>query len=161
MKLMTADDPRIIRDWMRLPWSIYRNDPNWIPHLRQDIEKVFDPKRNKLFKGGTAQRWVLYDDAGAAVGRVAAFVNPKTARTEERPTGGMGFFECINDRAAATLLLDAARDWLSAQGMEAMDGPINFGEKNMYWGLLIDNFTDPPIYGVNYNPPYYRDLLEG
>ncbi|MBL8011316.1 MAG: hypothetical protein JNJ64_12000 [Flavobacteriales bacterium] len=161
MKLVTADDPRTIRDWMRLPWSIYRDDPNWIPHLRQDIEKVFDPKRNKLFKGGNARRWVLYDDAGAAIGRVAAFVNPKTARTEERPTGGMGFFECINDRAAATLLLDGARDWLIAQGMQAMDGPINFGEKNMYWGLLIENFTDPPIYGVNYNPPYYRDLLEG
>ncbi|MBK9276454.1 MAG: hypothetical protein IPM49_18210 [Flavobacteriales bacterium] len=54
MKLVTAEDQRTLRDWMRLPWRIYRDDPNWIPHLRQDIEKVFDPKRNKLFKGGAA-----------------------------------------------------------------------------------------------------------
>jgi hypothetical protein len=55
------------------------------------------------------------------------------------------------------MLLDAARDWLKEQGMEAMDGPINLGDRNMFWGLLIENFTDPPIYGTNYNPPYYRE----
>jgi hypothetical protein len=64
-------------------------------------------------------------------------------------------------QAAADLLLDTARDWLKAHGMEAMDGPINLGDRNMFWGLLIKNFTDPPIYGTNYNPPYYKDLLEG
>lgn len=160
MKLVPARDPRSLKDWMHLPWTIYRNDPNWIPHLKQDIEKVFDPAKNKLLKEGQAERWVLYADNGAAVGRIAAFINPKTAHTEAQPTGGMGFFECINDQAAANTLLDAARDWLKERGMEAMDGPINFGDRNMFWGLLIHNYTDPPIYGANYNPPYYKDLLE-
>jgi hypothetical protein len=146
---------------MRLPWSIYRSDPNWIPHLRQDIEKVFDPARNKLLKDGQAERWVLYGTKGDPIGRIAAFINPKTAFTEKQPTGGMGFFECINDREAATRLLDTARDWLKERGMEAMDGPINLGDRNMFWGLLIENFTDPPLYGTGYNPPYYKDLLEG
>ncbi|MBK6543499.1 MAG: hypothetical protein IPG10_19925 [Flavobacteriales bacterium] len=130
------------------------------PHLKQDVEKVFDPARNKLFQGGQAWRWVVYDANGTPVGRVAAFINPKTAHTEAQPTGGMGFFECVNDQAVANMLLDAARDRLKQEGMQAMDGPINFGEKNMYWGALIENFTDPPIYGVNYNPPYYPALLE-
>lgn len=161
MQLKIADDPNTLKDWMRLPWSIYRNDHNWIPHLKQDIEKVFDPARNKLLKDGQARRWVLYGNDGKAIGRIAAFINPKTAYTEKQPTGGMGFFECINDQAAANLLLDAARDWLQGLGMEAMDGPINLGDRNMFWGLLIKNFTDPPIYGTNYNPPYYRELLVG
>ncbi|MBK6342191.1 MAG: hypothetical protein IPF41_06285 [Flavobacteriales bacterium] len=167
MKLIEAKDTKALKDWMRLPWSIYANDGNWIPHLKQDIEKVFDPERNKLFqpdkesgKCAEAVRWVLYGADGKAIGRIAAFVNPRTAWTEKQPTGGIGFFECINDQAAASLLLDAAREWLRARGMQAMDGPINLGDRNQFWGLLIENFTDPPIYGTNYNPAYYRSLFE-
>ena len=160
MKLVAVHDKRSLNDWMRLPWRIYRNDPNWIPHLKQDVAKVFDPGKNKLLRDGEAERWVLYDDAGVPIGRVAAFINAKTAHTEAQPTGGMGFFECINDQKAADILLDASRDWLKERGMEAMDGPINLGDRNMFWGLLVENFTDPPLYGTNYNPPYYKDLLE-
>ncbi len=160
MKIEEVRDRRTIKQWMDLPWSIYKNDSNWIPHLRQDVEKVFDPQKNKLLKEGKVKRWLLYDQHQKPIGRIAAFINPKTAYTEKQPTGGMGFFECINDRNAAALLFDAARDWLKAQGMEAMDGPINLGDRNTFWGLLIENFEDPPIYGTNYNPPYYRDLLE-
>lgn len=167
MKIQEADSGQALHDWMRLPWRIYADDPNWVPHLKQDIEKVFDPKRNKLLqprpdrKAGTVKRWVLYDDAGKPSGRIAAFIDPKTAWTDpQQPTGGCGFFECINDQAAANLLFDTARDWLKAQGLEAMDGPVNLGERNMFWGLLIENFTDAPIYGTNYNPPYYVQLFE-
>lgn len=160
MEPIIVQDDRTLRDWMRLPWAIYKEDRNWIPHLKQDIEKVFDPKKNKLLKDGQAERWVLYDDNGKPIGRIAAFINPKTAYTEKQPTGGMGFFECINEQKAANCLFDAARDWLKSRGMEAMDGPINFGDRNMFWGLLIKNYTDPPIYGTNYNPPYYKELME-
>ena len=160
MKLIEANNERSVKDWMELPWSIYAKDPNWIPHLKQDVAKVFDPASNKLLKEGQIVRYVLYDDAGKAIGRVAAFINPKTAYTEDQPTGGMGFFECINDQQAANTLLDASRDWLKSRGMEAMDGPINLGDRNMFWGLLIKNFVDPPIYGTNYNPSYYKDLLD-
>lgn len=161
MKIVPVSGKGTAEQWMLLPWSIYANDANWIPHLRQDVAKVFDPAKNKLLRDGKAQRWILLDRSGKCIGRIAAFVNPRTALTEKQPTGGMGFFECINDRAASTLLLDTARDWLKEQGMEAMDGPINLGDRNMFWGLLIKNFSDPPIYGTNYNPPYYKDLLEG
>ncbi|MCB9169071.1 MAG: hypothetical protein H6594_01830 [Flavobacteriales bacterium] len=160
MRIKAVTDAATTRAWMRLPWAIYANDANWIPHLKQDVEKVFDPKRNKLFKDGAAERWLLEDDQGRPIGRIAAFINPKTSATEKQPTGGIGFFECIDDQHAADLLFDTAREWLSSRGMMAMDGPINFGEKNMFWGLLIDNFTDPPIYGVNYDPPYYQRLFE-
>ncbi len=160
MELRTVTDDRTLNDWMRLPWSIYSSDKNWIPHLKQDVEKVFDPGKNKLLKEGSAERWVLYDAKGKCIGRIAAFINPKTAYTEKQPTGGMGFFECINDQQAADLMLDAVREWLKSKGMLAMDGPINLGDRNMFWGLLIENFDDAPIYGTNYNPPYYKQLLE-
>lgn len=167
MNIVEADAGKPLHHWVRLPWRIYADDPNWVPHLKQDVEKVFDPGLNKLLqeradrKSGAIKRWVLYDDQGQAAGRIAAFIDPKTAWTDkQQPTGGCGFFECINDQQAADLLFDTARDWLQAQGMEAMDGPVNLGERNMFWGLLIENFTDPPIYGTNYNPPYYVRLFE-
>lgn len=160
MRLVRVTNTNGHKQWLRVPWTIYANDDNWIPHLVQDIEKVFDPKKNKLFSDGSAERWYLVNDRGEHIGRIAAFVNRKTADQNDQPTGGMGFFECMNDQKAANMLLDEAKAWLTEQGMEAMDGPINFGEKNQYWGLLIENFDDPPIYQTNYNPPYYKSLLE-
>ena len=160
MNISEVTTPRTLKDWDRSPWKIYAGDPNWIPHLKQDVDKVFDPEKNKLLKEGAIARWILYSKSGEPIGRIAAFVNPKTAFSDkQQPTGGCGFFECIDDQAAANLLFDTAKRWLMQRGMEAMDGPINLGERNMFWGLLIENYTDPPIYGTNYNPPYYTKLF--
>ncbi len=148
------------RAFLELPGSIYRNDPNWIPHLEQDVENVFDRRKNAAFRHGDAVRWILRDEKGTVVGRVAAFVDERTADKYPQRSGGLGFFECIDDQGAANLLFDACKAWLEARGMEAMNGPINFGERVAFWGLLVDNFTSPPTYQLNYNPPYYRGLFE-
>lgn len=159
MEVFEVRSKKDLSEFHRVPRLVYKDDPNWIPHLRQDIDKIFDPKSNKLFADGNAVRFVLREN-GKAIGRIAAFVNAKTAYTFEQPTGGIGFFECINDQKAAIALFDRAKEWLKTHNIEAMDGPINFGEKNQFWGLLIHNFTDPNSYGMNYNPAYYRDLFE-
>ncbi|MDP4588198.1 MAG: hypothetical protein NWS86_08455, partial [Flavobacteriales bacterium] len=78
----------------------------------------------------------------------------------EQPTGGMGFFDCIDNQEAANLLFETCKKWLNEQGAEAMDGPINFGEKDRFWGLLVENFTDLSSYALNYNPDYYVRLFE-
>ena len=151
---------KLIQQFHQLPFSIYKNDNNWIPHIKQDVEKVFDPTKNKAHANGKIIRWLLFNNTNEAIGRIAAFVNFETTESNEQPTGGVGFFECINDKEAATTLFNTAKDWLAQHGMEAMDGPINFGEKNMFWGLLVENFTDPNSYGMNYNPPYYQQFFE-
>jgi hypothetical protein len=139
--------------------SLYRNDPNWICPLDNDVEAVFDPGKNVFFEFGRACRWILTDSNGKPAGRIAAFINDKKAYNYEQPTGGIGFFECVNDQQAAFLLFNTAKAWLQEHGMKAMDGPINFGENDMFWGLLIEGFV-PQSYGMNYNPPYYRELFE-
>lgn len=138
---------------------IYLNDSTWVCPLDNDIKAVFDPGRNPYHKHGVVERWVLTDDKKKLIGRVAAFIDFNLANTYDQPTGGMGFFECINDREAAFLLFDTARNWLKDKGMEAMDGPINFGETDKYWGLLVNGFTHPS-FDVVYNHPYYQDLFE-
>lgn len=157
MKMIEVRSESDKQAFLQLAVNLYRNDPNWIQPLDKDIEAVFDPKQNKFFKKGVCTRWLLKDDAGKAIGRIAAFVNPQYKN--EQPTGGVGFFECINDRKAAHFMFDHCREWLREKGMEAMDGPINFGERLAWWGLLVDGFH-PPLYQMNYNPPYYQDLFE-
>lgn len=157
MEIIEVVSSKHKRDFLELPKRIYRNDFNWIQALDKDVEAIFDPEKNKLFKKGVCKRWLLLDDNNQVIGRVASFVNPKYK--QKQPTGGIGFFEIIEDFEAAFFLLDHCRDWLKKHGMEAMDGPINFGERDRWWGLLTDGFFEP-LYCMNYNPPYYVAIFE-
>jgi hypothetical protein len=148
MQILPVNDSKTRKEFLDVARTLYKNDENWICPLDAEIRAIFDPKKNPFFKHGTAHRWILKDAAGKLIGRVAAFINEKKAFQYEQPTGGMGFFECIDDKAAAFSLFDTAKNWLQAQGMKAMDGPINFGENDSFWGLLIEGFT-PPSYGMN------------
>lgn len=159
MRLLEVTTPALVQEFLELPSRLYQEHPHWIRPLDQDIEQVFDPARNPNFRNGTVIRWILQDTQGLTIGRVAAFVNNKTKNASEYITGGMGFFECINDQAAAFVLFDACKGWLTAQGMEAMDGPVNFGERDRWWGLLVQGFTEPN-YGMFYHLPYYQQLFE-
>ncbi|REJ84807.1 MAG: hypothetical protein DWQ44_08205 [Bacteroidetes bacterium] len=159
MKISEVRTSADAEQFLSLPGKIYMNDPNWIQPLNKDIIQVFDPKQNKFFRHGECTRFLLWSEKGEVIGRIAAFINKRTANKEKQPTGGSGFFECIDDQTAANLLFDAARDWLKARGMEAMDGPINFGERDSWWGLIVEGFSPPP-YKMNYNPPYYQSLFE-
>jgi hypothetical protein len=161
MKVIEVSTPQHAREFLSLPVRLYAEEPCWIRPLDKDIEDVFDRSKNKAFRHGECTRWLLVSQQGETVGRIAAFVNQKTVlKGNDQPTGGMGFFECIHLQDAANLLFDTCKSWLQARGMEAMDGPINFGNRDRWWGLLIDGFDREPNYQCNYNFAYYRDLFE-
>ncbi|MCC9167078.1 hypothetical protein [Pontibacter harenae] len=159
MQLIEVNSPQLVKEFLMVPVRLYKKDPNYIRPLDQDVENVFNPKKNKLLRTGEAVRWLLQDNQGKYIGRIAAFINTKTAKTYEQPTGGMGFFDCTDNQEAANILLDACKEWLQSRGMEAMDGPINLGDRDKWWGLLIDGYY-PPTYCMHYNYPYYQRLLE-
>lgn len=159
MSLLEVTDKKTREEFLEVPKLLYRNDPNWACPLDMEIENIFNPKKNSGFQHGDARRWVIKDEQGRLTGRIAAFYDNNKAHHNRQPTGGTGFFECINDQDAANLLFDAAKNWLISQGMQAMDGPINFGENFMNWGLLTEGFV-PQGYGMPYNFPYYKLLFE-
>jgi hypothetical protein len=159
MRISEVSDKRSRKAFLNVPRILYRDDDTWVCPLDKEIESIFDPKKNVYFNHGEATRWVVYDSQNQLIGRIAAFIDRNTARNYDQPTGGTGFFECINHQETANLLFDTAKSWLKDRGMEAMDGPINFGETDKYWGLLVDGFTHPS-YEINYNPPYYQTLFE-
>lgn len=159
MIIKEVDSPFSAREFLDVGHGIYKNDNSWVCPLDKDIEAVFDPKKNNFHSHGSCTRWVLKSSDGKLIGRIAAFINDRKAYQFDQPTGGIGFFECINNYTTAKLLFDTAKDWLSERGMKAMDGPINFGENDSFWGLLLEGFTTPS-YGMNYHPAYYKKLFE-
>jgi len=159
MQLIEVSDKKTRKEFLKVPKILYRKDPFWVCRLDLDIENSFNPSKNKQFQKGNARRWILKNEQNKLIGRIAAFYNQDIAASNRQPTGGIGLFECINDQGAANMLFDGAREWLRKEGMEAMDGPVNFGSNNSNWGLLVQGFTHPG-YGMPYNFPYYRELFE-
>ena len=160
MQLIEVLDSQLAQAFLQVNADIFKGDPNYIRPLDKDVNEVFDPKKNKAFRFGEVKRWLLADESGKYIGRIAAYVNKKyRTKGDECPVGGVGFFDCINNQDAADLLFDVARNWLISKGMGAMDGPINFGERDRWWGLIVEGFQ-PPLYCMNYSKPYYRELFE-
>ncbi len=158
MQVIQVTDKQTVNEFHCLHETLYKDDPNWVPQLRVMIEETFDPQKNAKFKTGNARRWIIKQNK-KCIGRIAAFFDKDYSNGYDQPTGGCGFFECTNNKEAAFLLFETAKNWLSQNGMEAMDGPINFGENFFYWGLLSDGFK-PQTFGMQYHPPYYKELFE-
>lgn len=154
-----GEDKKLAKEFIRFPVRLYRGDEHWIRPIDKEIEEVFHKETNKFFRHGECTRFLL-QDAGKTIGRVAVFVDKKEANKNDQPTGGMGFFECIDDQKAANMLFDTCKKWLEERGMEAMDGPINFGNRDKWWGLLVDGYQYPPNYGMFWHKPYYKKLFE-
>jgi hypothetical protein len=160
MQLTEVTNGATAKDFIKANVELNETNPNYIRPLDKDVEEVFNRDKNKSFRHGECTRWVLYNNEGKCIGRIAAFVNKKYKnKGDEFPVGGIGFFDCINDQTAADMLFDVARHWLLQRGMGAMDGPINFGERDRWWGLVTEGFQEP-LYCMNYNPPYYQQLFE-
>ncbi|MDQ6890146.1 MAG: GNAT family N-acetyltransferase [Bacteroidota bacterium] len=159
MNITEVIDKKTINEFLDLPRKLYKNDSNFISPLDKDIEAIFNPKLNNFHSHGIIKRWVVKNEQQETVGRIAAFINHQKNKNPDFIIGGIGFFESINDEKTAFTLFDTARHWLQQNNANAMDGPINFGENDKYWGLLVEGFV-PPSMGMNYNPPYYQSMFE-
>ncbi len=153
-----------LEQFLDIPARVYADDPHWVPPIRADVAKQFQPN-NPFFEYGRLQQFVAYQDQ-QPVGRIVAAVNDRLIEREGANIGLFGFFECIDDRttgdqpfAIATQLLNIAGQWLKDQGMTHIRGPIDLStHNNCLW--LVDGFDAPPYMMMPYNPPYYPKLIE-
>jgi GNAT superfamily N-acetyltransferase len=149
---------RDLRRFLKLPFRIYRDDPNWVPPLFMQERARFNPRKNPFFEHSDVQGFLAVSD-GQAVGRIAAIRNGAHNDYHEDRVGFFGCFECVESQDVASALLDACAAWLRERGMDTIRGPVNFSV-NESCGLLIDGFDSPPLIMMPYNPLYYSDLLE-
>jgi hypothetical protein len=159
MRVVEVIEKRHRKEFIQFPKELYKKDPYWVCPLDNEIESVFDPDKNPAFGHGEAKRWILKDYNNKTIGRIAAFIDHIRSKANNQPTGGIGYFEVIENKAAAFLLFDTAKEWLFSRGMEAMDGPINFGENDINWGLLVEGYMQQG-FGMPYNKEYYRGFFE-
>lgn len=145
--------------FLDVPAIVYAGDPQWVPPLRSDIAKLFNPE-NPFLSYGKRQAFVAMSaDGQTPLGRIVAAVNQRLIDREGQSVGLFGFFECVNDFAVAQALFDAASQWLQSQGMTRVRGPIDLSTHNNCL-FLIDGFDSPPMVMMPYNPPYYPQFVE-
>jgi GNAT superfamily N-acetyltransferase len=165
--IMTASDVRILpvtteaqrKEFARFPWQIYRDDPLWVPPIFQDHLALLTPGKHPFWEHAEQQLF-LARRGSEILGTVCAHVNHRHNEIHEDKVGFFGFFEVVDDQDVADALFEAASGWLREQGMKAIRGPEN-PSQNEEVGLLIDGFHLPRVVMMSYNPPYYRDLIEG
>jgi len=147
MQIVAVTSKKQFRTFLSVPKFIYQNDKEYISPIKQEITKILWDHKTPDEVG----LWVMIVN-NEAVGRIAAFVNKGNK-------GGLGFFECIDDTTAAHALFDAGIDWLKKKSISSVEAPVNYGERDKFWGLLVEGFRHPS-YQENYNPMYYQHLFE-
>ncbi len=140
--------------FIELPYRLYKNDPVWVPPLRDEQRGQFDPRRNPLLEHCEWQLFLL-EEKGRIIGRIAAFIDNLAVDFWKERIGLFGYYECILDGESGRVLLEAARTWLRSRKCTAMRGPWSFVSQE--WGSVVEGFTPAPVIMAPYNPPWYND----
>lgn len=152
IEVIELRDRKQIKMFHQFTRDLYKSDKEFVSHLDSDIEAIFNPKHNSEFQGGDAKRWLAYAN-NEIVGKIAAFYNTNSKQS------GIGFFDCVDNQIIANFLFDTAINWLKQNKQKEVEAPVNFGERDKYWGLMVEGFKRPS-YQENYNYPYYQKLFE-
>lgn len=147
-----------LKEFIDLPWSLYKNDPHWVPPLKMAVKDLLNQNKHPFYKTATAKAWLAEMD-GQVVGRIMAVNNHSFNEFQKTKIGFFGFYEAINNNEVASLLLKTAEASLKAEGLTSMQGPMNPGT-NYECGFLVDKFDDAPQIMMTYNPPYYPTQIE-
>lgn len=147
------------RQFVDLPWALYRQDPNWVPPLRMNQEELLGFRRHPFYQAADTQSF-LARRGHEVVGRVTAILNHEHNRVYNERRGFFGFFESVDDQKVASALFESLRAWFSERDIHALRGPAN-PSMNYECGLLIHGFDSPPTFMMTYNADYYPRLIEG
>ena len=150
-------DRKRAREWVEVPFRLYRDEPNWVAPLRKDSLKYLDPVRSPLRGAAITEHFLLYD-AGVPIGRIATTVQQAYIDKHREQVGFFGFLDAPTDRRALTALTEAAAAWIRGHGLRTMAGPYNYWS-GQEMGLLVAGFDEPPQVFQTWNPPGMLEAL--
>ncbi len=151
---------REVRQFLDLPFVIYRETPQWVPPLSSDASRLLDRNRNPYYRHSEAVFFLAVNGNGAAIGRLAVLNNSRFNEYNRENTAFFYLFECLNDQEAASGLFSEAFQWSRQRNLDKIIGPKGFTTLDGL-GLLVKGFDRRPAFGLPYNPPYYAALVEG
>ena len=157
LKIVKVEKKSDLKKFIKYPYTLYKKEKNWVPHLLLERYRLFDQQKNPFFKHSDISYFLAFRDK-KIVGRVAAIVNHRYNKYHNEKTGFFGFFESINDFKVAKQLLDEARNYLKENGMVIMRGPMN-PSPNDEIGFLNKGYDLPPTIMMTYNPAFYHDFM--
>ena len=158
IQVVAADSSRLLKEFVELPYTLYRGDRYWTPPLRIAVRELLDRRKHPFYANADAEFFVALEN-GRVVGRIAAILDRNHNRFQEEEAGFFGFFESVNDPAVARALLTTARTWVFERGAKVFRGPVN-PSTNYECGTLIDGFDSSPVVMMPYNYAYYPALME-
>ncbi len=158
VKVRQIDSRGDRRRFVNVPWLVRRNDPGWVPPLKQDVLDTINPRKNPFFEHGEAALFLAERD-GEAVGRITAHTNRLHNEYHKDKTGFFGFYECVEDETVSGALLETAEGWLRQQGCDKVLGPESFST-NEETGMVVEDREGPPMIMCAQNPAYYPRLVE-
>ncbi|MGE3832064.1 MAG: dATP pyrophosphohydrolase, partial [Parvibaculaceae bacterium] len=144
--------------FLRVPFGIFADDPNWVAPLFLEREEHIDPKKNPYFQHADVALFIA-ERNGRPVGRISAQHDRLRLEHHRDGTGLFGFLDAVDDPAVFDALLDVAAKWLKTRGLTRMEGPFTFSI-NDETGLLVDGFATPPVMMMGHARPYYMRHLE-
>lgn len=155
-KIVEVVSRRDIRRFIAFPDRLYRHCPQYVPALHSNEMKNLT--RLSTLSYCERKMWLLEDD-GKVIGRICGMINPRYNERYGTRRARFGWFDVIDDRKAADLLLDTAETWAREKGMTEIHGPLFYNTLGKQ-GLLVEGFDNIPPFNCLYNFPYYRDFVE-
>ena len=159
LQIKEIQDVKGLKQFINLPWELYKNDPHWVPPLRRQLLRTLQGKNNPLLDNGDHAFFLVFED-GNPVGRVLVGVNEKLNREKTKKEGYISLFEAIDDQKVAFALFEAATTWLRQRGLTSVVGPVSPTNGDDSRGILVQGFDGPPVLMNSYNPPYYQRFFE-
>jgi hypothetical protein len=156
-RISPVSDRTTLSEFIRVPWPIYRDDPNWVPPLEMERRETLSPK-NPFFEHAEWQGWIAYED-DRPVGRISAQIDRLYLERYGSNTGFFGLIEARDDVRLFGMLTETAESWLRDKGMDRILGPFNLGI-NQEVGVLVDGFDTPPYFLMGHARPYYDHRLQ-
>jgi len=149
---------RQLREFVKLPYALYRHDPNWVPQFLVDDYKKLDRHSHPFYLHAEAEFFLARRD-GHPAGRIGAIKDRLWEETYGEKAAYWGWFECEEDPDVARALFDAAFSWAKERGCTRIIGPMTPNANDLV-GLLVEGFDGPPCIMMAYNPAYYSGLVE-
>lgn len=144
------------RNFIQFPFSLYKNDPNWVPQLNRDEFNLFNQKNNPALAFCQTRQWVVLHNS-KIVGRIAGIIHQKEAAVKK--LARFGWIDFIDEFEVVSLLISKVEEWALAHGLEGVHGPMGFSDMDVE-GMLVEGFDTPGTIATIYNFDYYPKHLE-
>jgi GNAT superfamily N-acetyltransferase len=158
IEIVKVETKRQLKAFINFPFTLYSDNPYWVPPLISDEKFTLDESKNPAFDYCEAEKWLAYKD-GKLVGRIMGIVNHSFIEKWGKKYARFGWVDFIDDYEVSKALFDTVENWAREKGLEGVHGPLGFCDLDKE-GMLVEGFEEMGTFITIYNHPYYMKHVE-